>query len=360
MVAFSSSAHGATDTWTNASGGLWATGGNWSTGNPPLTGDDATNPLIALITFNTTAAVDSFTTAGAFTISGGTLSGTQANAASPVTLAGLFTFSGGTLASATTTANGGIDFHGGGETIQDGGSLTNASGQNATIGATGAIDVGLEDGATFTNAGTLTGSGSAQIFFNNSGAAGTVANSGTFDVTGSFTIGAGLIFNNTGAVNVQAATLVLSAADSAATSGTFSVSSGATLKFNNNYTLLAASGVSGAGTVNFSSGTTNVDGTYNISGTSTFSGGNVNFNSTITNLGSGPVLVSGGTINFGSNTLTLTSLNISAGKVATTTGTLTSSGLLTFSGGTLAARPPSPTAALISTAGARRSRTAAH
>src|SRR5208337_3268047 len=118
-------------------------------------------------------------------ISGGKVATTTGT----LTSSGLFTFSGGTL-SATTLANGGIDFHGSSDVFQDGGSLTNASGQNATMGASGNVALGMLDGATFTNAGTLTGSGGAQ-FFNDGGAASTVANSGTLNVTGSLTVGSG-------------------------------------------------------------------------------------------------------------------------------------------------------------------------
>ncbi|MGA2442803.1 MAG: PEP-CTERM sorting domain-containing protein, partial [Tepidisphaeraceae bacterium] len=109
-----------------------------------------------------------------------------------------------------------------------------ASGQNATMGATGSVLLGLLDGATFTNAGTLTGSGGAQ-FFNDGGAASTFANSGTLDVTGSFTVGSGLTFNNTGVVNVQVGTLSIGAAYNAAPSGAIPVSSGASLKFSGTF-----------------------------------------------------------------------------------------------------------------------------
>ncbi len=117
------------------------------------------------------------------------------------------------------------------------------------MGATGDIFLEVGSGATFTNAGTLTGSGGAEIV-NNGGATNTFANSGTFDVTGSFTVGSGLVFTNTGAVNVQSGSLLLGATDNATTTGTFNVSSGATLNFGNSYTLPASS-LTGAGSVDF-------------------------------------------------------------------------------------------------------------
>ncbi len=362
MVTFSNSAQGATDTWSNAAGGLWSTGTNWSTNNPPLSGDDATNPLNATITFGTTASVDSFNTAGAFTFSSGTLTGTKAAAAAPITLTGLFTWSTGTLTTATTVANGGIDFHGTSDVFLSGGSLTNPSGQSSTIGATGGVFLELGSGATFTNAGTLTGSGGAEIV-NNGGATNTFANNGTFDVTGSFSVETGLVFTNTGAVNVQSGTLLLNAGDNATTTGTFAVSSGATLNFGNSYTLPASS-VTGAGNVIFSGGTTsvagpfslgnatfsggsvNINGAYAVSGTTTFSGGSVNFNSTITNFGTNALVAPSGNINFGSNSLTFPSITLSGVRSSPRAHSLPP----VFSPSPAARslpRPPPPTAASI-------------
>ncbi len=67
--------------------------------------------------------------------------------------------------------------------------------------------------------------------------------------------------------------------------------------------------------VDFNVGTININGTYNVTGTSSFTGATVNFNNTITSLGSGGLTISAGTANFGSNNLTLSTINQSGGTL---------------------------------------------
>jgi len=85
-------------------------------------------------------------------------------------------------------------------------------------------------------------------------------------------------FVNTGSVQVQSGTLVLSGGGSA--TGSFAVPANTTLQFGGGtYTLSSASSVTGAGNVTFSgSSTITANGTYNITGTNTISGATVNFN----------------------------------------------------------------------------------
>ena len=90
------------------------------------------------------------------------------------------------------------------------------------------------------------------------------------------------------------------------------------------------------GTVNFAGGTVNVDGVYNVTGTTIFSGGSVNFNNTITSLsGTGALTVSGGTVNFGNNNLSVPSVTQSGGMIVA--DFITINGLYNWSGGTLTA-----------------------
>ena len=89
-------------------------------------------------------------TVAALTFSGGTITGTSL---SSLTIGGAFIWSGGTLSEPTTMANDGINFSGSSDDFLIGAvTLTNASGQSATIGATGDVALLLESGATFTNA----------------------------------------------------------------------------------------------------------------------------------------------------------------------------------------------------------------
>ena len=107
------------------------------------------------------------------------------------------------------------------------------------------------------------------------------------------------------------------------------------LNFASDFTLAAASAVSGAGGINFSNGTTNIAGTYNVTGTSSFSGATVNFNSAISSLGTGPLNISSGAVNFNSNNITVAAINLSGGTLGGTVASVTASGLLSWTGGTM-------------------------
>jgi hypothetical protein len=316
-----------TATWDGTNNN-WSSALDWSS-NPfyPNNGTPS-GTLYDAVVNNGTITLDVNPTVQLLDLTGGTISGTHS-----LTAGGLFTWSGGTIEN-TVKANGGINFSGGSDDFLNGGTLTNALGQSATIGASGNIYLYMENGGTFTNAGTLTASNGA-IAYN--GGSNTVNNTGTFNVNepaGTFTVGSSLTFNNSGAVNVQAGTLALQASDSGSTSGSFDVSSGAVLSFQGNYTLATPSSVSGAGTVNFSSGTQNINGTYNITGSSAFTGGDVTFNSPIVSLGSGPLVVSSGSVDFGTNAPTVSTMTVSGGTISGS-GTVTAGGLFTWSGGTI-------------------------
>ena len=93
--------------------------------------------------------------------------------------------------------------------------------------------------------------------------------------------------------------------------------------------------MSGAGTAQFGGGMVAVGGTYNITGTSTFTGATVNFNAPITSLGTGPLSISGGVVNFNSNDITVPAINLSSGTLGGSVAAINSTGLLTWSGGTM-------------------------
>jgi hypothetical protein len=90
----------AQDLWVGGSGDEWSTATNWSTGLPQST-DDAINTTAEPIDFNTNATFNSFLTNGAFSLSGGTLAGGQANAASTIEVDNVLTFNGGGLSNVT-------------------------------------------------------------------------------------------------------------------------------------------------------------------------------------------------------------------------------------------------------------------
>ena len=280
-----------------ASGGdgtNWTDPKNWSTGALPGPADDVTinvggNPSIKLA-FGA-QSIHSLTDSNTLIISGAlllgaaskvnaslTLSGGSINGSGPLWLTGLFTWLGGNLVIPTTTAAGGIDFHGQNNDYLWDGTLILPAGQTATIGATGNSTLQMVASAVFDNGGTLIASGGASL---ESGAGGplipTFKNSGTLNVdsTTTFTISSGLIFSNTGTVNVQAGTLTIGAADAGATTGSFNVSAGATLNFGSTSTdtLIAPGTISGAGTVQFSQCMITFVGSYDISANATFAFG---------------------------------------------------------------------------------------
>ena len=86
-------------TWKLDANGVWNLASNWDLGRVPGGLDDASNPFSdATITFNTGSyTVYSFTSAGPFSVSGGTLNGYSQNAASLVKVNNNFTLSGGGL-----------------------------------------------------------------------------------------------------------------------------------------------------------------------------------------------------------------------------------------------------------------------
>jgi hypothetical protein len=113
----------------------------------------------------------------------------------------------------------------------------------------------IDDSAALTNTGTFSAQGSGLIQGSNSGF---FNNQGVFirDFgTGTFVIGNGILFTNSGLVNVETGELDLQGGEgSPGTTGTFNVTSGATLVFDNTYTLSSSSVLKGAGTVDFNSG----------------------------------------------------------------------------------------------------------
>jgi fibronectin-binding autotransporter adhesin len=240
--------------------------------------------------FGTNAA----TLASPVNIAGGTFNGTTGSLTTSSTL----TWSAGTLA-VTTKANGGLTFAGGGTDTLSNTSLTNAVGQAATIGTGSNVTLSLQTGAQFINAGTFTASNGA--IASGGGTTSLFTNTGTFNVnlsapTNTFTVG--IPMANSGTVHVQSGTLSLTAGDNGSTTGAFNISSGATLAFN---------------------------------------GGTYNFASSATTTGAGTAAFNTGTFNFGANAVTLASpVSITGGTFNGTTGSLTTSGMLTWSAGTLA------------------------
>ncbi|MDT7836071.1 beta strand repeat-containing protein [Aquabacterium sp. OR-4] len=136
-----------------------------------------------------------------------------------------------------------------------------------------------------------------------------------------------VLFSNSGTLNQNAGTLVLSANGS--DSGRYNVASGATLEIGGGTRVLGSSAnVAGAGSLLVSGGTTTIEGALDLANTGAaigVSNGTLNFGGSASG-NFAPVTVSGGTLNFNNSaTVTVPSLTLSA-------GTLGGSGNLTVSG----------------------------
>jgi Ca2+-binding RTX toxin-like protein len=114
---------------------------------------------------------------------------------------------------------------------------------------------------------------------------GTLNNSGTFKKTTTGTATIGVAFNNTGTVNVEAGTLVLSGGG--VNSGIFNITSGKTLEIDNSvYTFTNAAKINGSGKFLISGGTLKADGNLTLAAlASNWIGGTFESANIITNSG---------------------------------------------------------------------------
>jgi hypothetical protein len=258
-------------------------------------------------------------------LSQGTLQGTQA-----VTVAGPFVWSGGFLGSAGSptviTANGGLTMAGTAKFLYA--TLIN---NNAAIWTEGLVYCYAAAMFSNTPAATLDLTADGSFLFVASGSPSFV-NAGTLRKTaGAGTTTISTPCANTGSVQANGGTLVLTLADS---SGSFTVADGATLKVNGSATLSASSSIIGAGNFTVTGGALTNNGTLNVGGTNTFTGGTVVF------AGGGllahnALVVNGGTVVLnGTGTVTPAFLSVSDGKLQGSQA-VTVSGPFAWSGGTL-------------------------
>jgi hypothetical protein len=277
------------------------------------------------------------------TFGGGTITGPNS-----LTMNALTTWSAGTFAGAgAVNANGGVTFSGATTKILSG-TRTLTLGGPASTWSAGPIYV--DGGATLANAAgsVLTATGNDVLWFNST-QGGVFSNAGTFRKQNAAAAGvtelrAGLVFNNSGAVEVNTGTLRVIGGGTS--TGTFAVANGATLDFAGAYALTGGAGVSGAGNVTFSAGTVDVAAPYALTGTTTIgSGGRANFNTAATV----PNLALSGTLG-GTAALTLPNVFTWSGGTLTGSGAVNANGGVVFSGAStkilwavrLPARPPWP------------------
>jgi RHS repeat-associated protein len=278
---------------------------------PVLTGTDdlsITGPMIWKDS-GVISGAGSVTTHGGLTISPGllTLNGRSLNLASDTTVTGTY---------------GGAQ----GLTLQNGASINNQAGHT--------FDFQIDYPPAITGG-----------VFNNAGIVQKSAGTGQVSVNG--------VFNNSGSVLAESGTFYVG--DSGADSGSYAVSAGATLQVSG-ADMTASSSISGAGKVDFPGLgiTSNLRGTYNISGATSFSGQVVNFSGTVISLADDAhtlkvnggaanfltaapairnILLQNGTLNFsGGQPIAATQFDISGGTF-TGSDTLTVSGQFTWGSG---------------------------
>jgi hypothetical protein len=288
----------ATVRWQSAVSGNWSDGSKWSTGYAPGAGDDVIIDIAGYYTVivDTSVAVKSLTLGGASggtqTLSIGSSRTLTLNGDSTVGASGVMALSGGTLDGAgSLTVDGAFDWSGG--TVQSTGVFT----VNSTLDFSGTSGKFM-DGCTITNKGTANVTGTGIVYFQNGasfdnqagatfdfqtdadldysgGAATTFNNAGTLTKSGSAgTSTIGLVFNNTGQVNVSSGILELKGGG--AYTGDFAIASGCTLQFCGGTHSLDGVDFTGSGTVKVTAGevdTTGSGATVSNATTMALSGG---------------------------------------------------------------------------------------
>ena len=240
----------------------WFTPANWSPDGVPGASDTAILDTSATITLpNITNA-----TVGTFQQSAGTLGG-------PGTLTVLtdFTWSGGAQAfgGTTTLGNGGtLTLSGAAKTLSR--SLINDGTANWTGGAFAGVGTLINNGIF--NA-SVVGAPFSPVFAN--------ANGATFFQLSALSSFQGP-FSNSGVVNVDGGTLNLGSSGTSTHTGSFNLAPATSLNFMAGTHQFNGVTISGAGNVGFTGAVATLDSTtlYNVSGTTTVSGGTATFNNT--------------------------------------------------------------------------------
>lgn len=300
-------------TW-NGSIGNWSDPTGWDSGIVPQTGSNNATITSGQVT------LDSAFNIGTLSLTGGSINGTN-----DVTINGLFNWSGGAMVDAGSAhAVGPVLLAGDLDKILATRTLVNDA--TATWSAGNLV---TSNSAAIVNNGTFIASFDGNLqsqsgtnLFNNIGLFQKTAGAG-----GSNATAIGAVFNNSGAVQVQAGRLALAGGGSA--SGAFAVSAGAELAFQSDYTLAAASSLSGAGNVTVELGNTIVAGAYSLDGTTRISGGSIAFDSASAT--TKDLTLAGGVFT-GAGMLSASGAVSWTGSILQGTGTLVASGTLDISG----------------------------
>jgi len=282
-----------------------------------------------------TVALNGGTHTTAFVLSGSTLTGSNH------TFQGVATWSGGTItgnATQSTTFDNALTISGPNGKTLSGGRTVNA-GDTTWSGNTvsGNNAIAISGGSVFNSNGTFTDANTFDSALNVGNGGGGFNNAGVFDKLSNTTTTVGVVFNNTGTVNVDAGTMLMNGGGTSSDSA-FNIASGATLEFRNGNHTLNNVTTSGAGTLVISTENVGADAFVSINGGthttafvfsgSTLSGSDHTFQ--------GPVTWSGGTISGAGTTTFANDVTITGANTKTLVGgrTLDLNGITTWSGNT--------------------------
>ena len=266
---FSTYTFGATSSLTGAGNVTFGnnTSGNSISGTYNMTG---TTTIGGNINFNADASIPTLNFTGGRLQGGGT-----------ITVTGAMSWTGGFMGSQDGADPRGTTVIPQGVTL----SISSGNGKglsNRTLNNAGTINcptnVNVANGSTLNNTGTIniTDGGSISADFVGSGVFNNTA-TGTINSTGTTHIGVPS-FNNDGTLSIQSGTLTFGNASTH--NGLVGVAGGATLVIGGagmQHNFNAGSSLTGAGNVNFSAAT-NINGMYNVTGTTSILDRNINFN----------------------------------------------------------------------------------
>ena len=245
-------AHAGTVNWDGTAADWFSTPSHWVGGTAPGSGDDAVNNSTAAMTLGQSTTISSFFSNGAFTLNGGTFSGSQALAAGTITVNNVFTDNGGTISNFT------IDQGTGGSLVfnNNGGNDLVSSIVNANVSLAGVGFLRVQNANTVNGTINLsTTSNGLNIYDGNANL--TLGSGGGLVGFGSvFQSGSGATLTNNGTVNANTSGQTLGLAiTNFVNNGTAEATNGGILSLNNTLTNSGALNAIGTGSVVSLSGT---------------------------------------------------------------------------------------------------------
>lgn len=267
--------------WDGGGGSsFWDVATNWGTNTVPVAGDD-----VLLDAFDTTLrsgnfALQSFSGTGTLSLSGGSLSNTLASSLGGLnlsggaiggtgsqTISGTLAWTGGSITGTGNTSTDTLTISGANGKTLSGGRVLNAV--NTTWSGNIAANnnaMAISGGSVFNSSGSFVDSNTFDSAVTRGNGGGTFNNLGSFTKQSATTTTIGTAFNNTGTVNVNAGTLLLSSIEASTSSGVYNIASGAKLEIRNGSHTLNNVTMQGAGTFQISTENVGADASVVLNG----------------------------------------------------------------------------------------------